>query len=170
MKIVQAGFEHLDSLATLFDEYRIFYQQPSDLVGAKAFLRDRLTHRDSVIFIALDSLGDDDGLIGAGFTQLYPSFSSVSMAPLWILNDLYVNTTFRRRGLAQALMNQARTYGTSTGAVRIELATWVRNFEAQSLYESLDYQRADINEASDSAFYHYSLELQTADLQDSLTP
>jgi len=168
MKIVQAGFEHLDSLATLFDEYRIFYQQPSDLVGARAFLRDRLTHRDSVIFIALDSPADgpadgptDDaeGLTGAGFTQLYPSFSSVSMAPLWILNDLYVNTAFRRQGLAQALMNRARTYGTSTGAVRIELATWVRNFEAQSLYESLDYQRADINEASDSAFYHYSLEL-----------
>ncbi len=157
MPIVPAEFKHLDSLAKLFDEYRLFYQQASDLPGAKAFLRDRLTHRDSVIFLALSEPAE--GSVVAGFTQLYPSFSSVSMAPLWILNDLYVNRAFRRRGLAQALMHQAQTYGMNTGAVRLELSTGVTNTSAQSLYESLGYQQADITEDSDNAFYHYSLAL-----------
>lgn len=157
MRIVLAGFEHLDSLAQLFDEYRIFYQQASDLPGAKAFLRDRLTHRDSVIFLALDD--QTEGPTGAGFTQLYPSFSSVSMAPLWILNDLYVHRAFRRQGVAQALMNHAQDYGLNTGAVRMTLSTGVRNSTAQSLYDSLGYQRDATHEESDNAFYHYSLEL-----------
>lgn len=81
------------------------------------------------------------------------------MAPLWILNDLYVHRAFRRQGVAQALMNHAQDYGLNTGAVRMTLSTGVRNSTAQSLYDSLGYQRDATHEESDNAFYHYSLEL-----------
>ncbi|MEO1522663.1 MAG: hypothetical protein AAFU78_18045 [Cyanobacteria bacterium J06633_2] len=85
MKIIQAHLEHLDAVSWLFDNYCVFYQQPSDLNAAKTFLRDRLQNSDSAIFVAVE-----DALQIVGFTQLYPSFSSVSMERIWILNDLFV--------------------------------------------------------------------------------
>jgi hypothetical protein len=85
-----ASAEHLDGLSSLFDHYRVFYGQTSDREGARTFLCDRLQHKDSVIFVAIAP----DGY--AGFTQLYPSFSSVSMGQVWILNDLYVSESYRR--------------------------------------------------------------------------
>ena len=84
LKIVQAGLQHLDELAVLFDAYRQFYRQAPDISGAKTFLRERLVQGDSVVFVAFL-----DGKT-AGFTQLYPSFSSVLVARVWILNDLFV--------------------------------------------------------------------------------
>ena len=125
MNIFVAGFEHLEVLAALFDEYRVFYQQPSDLEGAREFLRNRLIHRDSVIFLA--TTDGEAAIQGVGFTQLYPSFSSVSMKPIWILNDLYVHPTFRRQNVARELMNRAQTYALQSGAIRLELETAANN-------------------------------------------
>ena len=72
--IHQAVLADLDALASLFDDYRQFYGQPSDLAAARAFLQARFEHGESTIFCA-----KTDGQ-AVGFTQLYPSFSSVSMA------------------------------------------------------------------------------------------
>ena len=69
----QAALADLDLVAPLFDAYRQFYGRASDLAAATAFLRDRFGHGQSVIFLALD------GAEPVGFTQLYPSFSSVSL-------------------------------------------------------------------------------------------
>ena len=49
------------------------------------FLREPLTGEESVVFVALE------GGTAAGFTQLYPLFSSVSARRLWVLNDLFVS-------------------------------------------------------------------------------
>ena len=62
MQIECATTDHLDQLAPLFDQYRMFYEQPTDLTAARAFLRARLEGSESVIFLALDA-GDP-----AGFT------------------------------------------------------------------------------------------------------
>ncbi|HXW01377.1 MAG TPA: GNAT family N-acetyltransferase [Anaerolineae bacterium] len=149
--IIQAGPEHLDLVAPLFDAYRVFYEQPSDLAGAKAFIQARLEQKDSVIFL---SLAEEAGqTVGLGFVQLYPTLSSISMRPIWILNDLFVSPQVRSQGLGRALMERARELARETGAKRLILATAVDNFTAQSLYESLDYQR-------DERFYHYSLEIK----------
>ena len=159
MDIRLAGFEHLDVVAELFDRYRMFYQQPSNIEGARQFLRDRLTHRDSVILLAAEKASESGTVRGAGFIQLYPSFSSVSMQRIWILNDLYVHPEFRQQGVGRSLMLRAEDYAIETRAIRIELATWVRNTSAQALYESLGYERADASQNPEAAFYHYSLEL-----------
>jgi ribosomal protein S18 acetylase RimI-like enzyme len=149
--IIQAGPEHLDLVAPLFDAYRMFYEQPSDLAGARAFIQARLEQKDSVIFLSLaEEAGQTTGL---GFVQLYPSFSSISMQRIWILNDLFVSPQGRSRGLGRALMERARELAHETGAKRLTLATAVDNFTAQKLYESLGYRR-------DKRFYHYSLEVK----------
>jgi hypothetical protein len=69
--IIQAGPEHLDLAAPLFNAYRMFYEQPSDLPGARAFIKARLEQGDSVIFLALAEEGEQQ--IGLGFVQLYPT-------------------------------------------------------------------------------------------------
>lgn len=144
--IVRAGEEHLDDLARLFDAYRQFYEQAPDLEGARAYLGERLANDDSVVFLALR---EGEAL---GFTQLYPSFGSVQMGPLWILYDLYVIPEARRQGVGRALLERARRFGTETGAVRLELSTAIDNGPAQALYESLGWVR-------DTEFTFYELEL-----------
>lgn len=144
MQMIQAGVEHIAQAAPLFDAYRQFYRQPSDLAGAAAFLRQRLEGHESVVFLAV--------LDGAavGFTQLYPCFSSTSMRRLWILNDLYVVPEARRRGVAKALMERARRLALETSAEGLALETAVDNHNAQRLYEGLGWVR-------DEEFFRYSL-------------
>ena len=117
MKVFLANVEHLEALSVLFDQYRVFYQQASDIDGARLFLKNRFEYRDSVIFAARD------GAQIVGFTQLYPSFSSVSMKRVWILNDLFVTFSHRNQGIARSLMAMAKQYGQETGAIRIGLST-----------------------------------------------
>ena len=135
----------LEQVARLFDLYRQFYLQPPDLPRARRFVSDRLANHESVIFVA--SVGTEDLV---GFTQLYPTFCSVSAAPIHVLYDLYVAKSSRRHGVAQALMAAACDYSRKTGAVRLELSTAKTNVGAQALYESLGWVR-------DEQFHHYSL-------------
>ena len=144
--IVRAELKDLDARVPLFDGYRQFYGQRSDPLSARAFLRERLERDESVIYLAR--------IAGraAGFTQLYPSFSSVSMRPLWILNDLYVRSDIRRGGVARALLQRARDHAVATGAKGLTLSTGVANKPAQALYESAGWQR-------DEDFFQYHLYL-----------
>ena len=87
--LIQAEPNHLDDLALLFDAYRVFYKKESDLSAAQVFLRERLTKNQSVVFMVYD------GSRAIGFTQLYLLFSSVNMAAVWLLNDLFVDPTYR---------------------------------------------------------------------------
>ena len=144
MKVRKAQTEDLPALSELFDGYRQFYQQPADLAGAQAFLQQRFAQQESVVFVA----EDDAGLLG--FTQLFPSFSSVSMQRLWILNDLFVAAHARQRGVAKALMNQARDWAESTGSKGIILETDWDNTQAQALYQQLGYEQQN-------STYHYFL-------------
>ncbi|WMW79435.1 GNAT family N-acetyltransferase [Undibacterium cyanobacteriorum] len=143
ISIVRAELQHLSILAPLFDAYRVFYQQASNLRLAEHFLRERIEAKQSVIFLALDPTQGSEGgrEAGLGFVQLYPSFSSVSAQRLWILNDLFVDAKARRRGVAQALMNAARDFAAQDGAKGLFLETAHDNHGAQALYKSLGYLR-----------------------------
>jgi ribosomal protein S18 acetylase RimI-like enzyme len=147
--IVRATIEDVPLIAPLFDGYRQFYQQPSNLEGARHFLTERLEEKSSVIFLALrtDEKGEQQP---CGFTQLYPSFSSVSMKRLWILNDLFVAPEARRLGVSRALLERARTFAAETQAQGLTLSTAVDNYTAQALYESAGWKR-------DEEFYAYHL-------------
>lgn len=143
----RAAMADTEMVAPLFDAYRQFYQQVSDLPLALAFIGERLSLNESVIFVA-----EDEQRRALGFVQLYPSFTSVGARRLWILNDLFVVPAGRGQGVGQALLNAAKDHGIETGAKRLELSTAHGN-PAQKLYESLGYVR-------DQAFYHYSLALE----------
>lgn len=118
----------LDAVVPLFDAYRQFYEQPSDLPRARAWLQERLQRNESVIFLATR---DGDAV---GFTQLYPMFSSVRTARLYILNDLYVAAHARRGGVARALLDAAEAFAREDGAAGIVLETTRDNDTARAVY------------------------------------
>jgi len=93
--------------------------------------------------------------LAIGFAQLFPSFSSVAMRKIFILNDLYVAEAGRRSGFAKALLIAARDFARESSAVRVSLKTAVDNFAAQRLYESVGFER-------DEAFFAYDLTIQAA--------
>ncbi len=139
MEIKQATLDDLEILGELFDGYRQFYQQASDIDAGRAFLRARIENRESVIFLATDDNGE-----GLGFTQLYPTFSSVSMKNQWILNDLFVAEKARKRGVANALMQTAEDFAKDSGANGLSLSTAVDNYQAQALYEKRGWNRVTV--------------------------
>ncbi|MES2889436.1 MAG: GNAT family N-acetyltransferase [Pseudomonadota bacterium] len=134
-------------LAVLFDQYRQFYGRPTDLSAARDFLLQRLQSNESVVFLAC---GDEPAPVG--FTQLYPSFSSVSLARVWVLNDLFVASSGRKQGVGARLLAAAADFARAEGAVRLTLSTALDNRDAQRLYEAAGWQR-------DSQFRVYHLPL-----------
>ncbi|MDH3697475.1 MAG: GNAT family N-acetyltransferase [Flavobacteriaceae bacterium] len=139
--LIKGTLEHLDDLSSLFDAYRIFYEQSSDLKGARDFLKNRIENEESILFMAyLDNKA-------IGFTQLFPSFSSVSMKPLLILNDLYVDKNFRQKGIGEALLIHAQEYCRQLNYKGLALETATDN-PARQLYEKLGWEK-------DTHCFHY---------------
>lgn len=134
VSVRQATILDLHELVPLFDGYRQFYKRPSDVAGAHAFLLDRFKHAESAIFLACE------GSEPVGFTQLYPSFSSASMARIFILNDLFVREDARGKGVGRKLIGAAAEFAKAVGAVRLTLSTALTNTDARAVYESLGWQ------------------------------
>ena len=111
MSVRHAKLRDIEALGELLDGYRVFYDQPSDPAGARDFLAHRLGLGDSHLLVYE---GEDGELLG--FVQLYPLFSTVRLAPLWLLNDLFVAPNARDRGIGRALMNAARDLALANGA------------------------------------------------------
>ena len=132
--ISRAGPADLDALAVLFDAYRQFYGQPSDVPRARDWLRSRLRVGESVVLLARR------GGAMLGFVQLYPMFSSVRTAKTWILNDLYVDAGARRQGVARRLLDAAATFARDDGATGIALETAQDNAAARALYRAAGWQ------------------------------
>lgn len=139
--IIKAGREHLEDLTVLFDQYRMFYGQSSDRKAGRNFLSNRLELEQSVIFMAVSEKE------AVGFTQLYPSYSSVSMKSLYILNDLFVVPGARQQGIGKGLLRRAQAFCNEMNSKGLVLETATDN-PARRLYESLGWKR-------DSHFLHY---------------
>ncbi|MBU6246722.1 MAG: GNAT family N-acetyltransferase [Xanthomonadaceae bacterium] len=149
LSVRNADLDDLDHLAPLLDAYRQFYGQPSDPARARDFLAERLARGESLVLLA-----ERDGE-AAGFTQLYPLFSSVRLVRTWLLNDLFVVPSARRGGVARALLQAAAEQARARGAASVSLSTALDNAPAQALYESLGWVR-------DTRFCEYGLTLRAS--------
>jgi ribosomal protein S18 acetylase RimI-like enzyme len=138
----QAVLSDLEALVPLFDSYRQFYGRVSDVAAAREFLSARFNHGESVLFIAHEADSP------AGFVQLYPSFSSVSLARIFILNDIFVPEHCRKKGVGSLLIEEAIGHARALGAARLSLSTAVANQAAQAVYEAAGWKR-------DEQFFYY---------------
>ena len=144
-----------DSIAPLFDAYRQFYGAAPDLAVARAFVAARLERTESVVLLARARSRASETADAVGFAQLYPSFSSVSVGPIVILNDLYVLPAWRRSSIARSLIEESARHGERVGALRLQLSTQLTNAPALRLYQSLGF-------VADQEFTHLSLALPAA--------
>jgi ribosomal protein S18 acetylase RimI-like enzyme len=134
-----ATLDDLDAVASLFDDYRQFYEQAPDAALARRFIQDRMTRHESVILLALD---DTQQVIG--FCQLYPSFCSVEATPIYVLYDLFVAPAARRSGAGRLLLQAAEQHAREQGRTRMDLTTARTNAPAQAAYESLGWVRDEV--------------------------
>lgn len=137
LRIRAATTDDLDRVVPLFDAYRQFYGQLPDPRGARDFLFERIERRESVVVIV------ERGEAVLGFAQLYPMFSSVRMASIWVLNDLYVAPDARRSGIGTLLLDAASAAARAAGATRLVLETGRDNAAARALYRSAGWNEED---------------------------
>lgn len=142
-----ASSKDIDAVAALFDAYRQFYQQASDLPLATKFIRDRIAKEESVIILA-----ENAERIALGFCQMYPSFCSVEATPIYTLYDLFVEPEARRTGAGKALLLAAEKHAIRHGVTRMDLTTAKTNAAGQALYQSLGW-------VQDELFFAYSKHL-----------
>ena len=146
LKIIRANKNHIDGISILFDLYRQFYKFQKNLNNFKNYIHKRLINNESIIFIAIKN----EKIIA--FVQLYETFDSLNLSKKLVLYDLYVLDKYRKLGIGRKLMNKSRNFAKINKFPRIELSTSVDNYNAQKLYESLDYIR-------DKEYYDYCLEV-----------
>ena len=128
MNYRKATLKDLDQLSELFNTYRMFYLKPTDLEGSKTFLNERISNKDSEIFVAENPVNK---LLG--FTQLYPLFSSTRMKKYWLLNDLFVHPDARGNGISVELIQKAKTLIVESNACGMYLETDKTNLIGNNL-------------------------------------
>lgn len=148
--IRKATIEDLDQLTIMFDKYLVFYKRPSNLKNQKSFLKERIENNEAIIYIAFDDEINDKAV---GFTLIYPTFSSLLLNKILILNDLYVDPSTRKSGVGEKLINQTVELARELGVTLIRLRTAKNNVIAQSLYLKTGFIR-------DKFSYTYDLNLR----------
>jgi GNAT superfamily N-acetyltransferase len=117
MTIRRSTAGDLDAIAPLFDAYRLFFTKAPDLDVSRRFLRERLERNESVVLAAFN------GAAAIGFLQLYPLFSSWYAKRQWFLSDLFVEGSFRERGVGKRLVEAAIEFAhqSQSRAILVEL-------------------------------------------------
>ena len=148
MNIKNISTEELDDLVLLFDQYMVFYKQPSAPDKYRKYLNERLINNEASVFIAY-GLGNEP----VGFVLNYHTFSSVSLGKVVVLNDLFVIASNRKQGVANNLINSSISLARKTGSIRVDLGTAKDNFAAQALYEKIGFVK-------DTEYFSYALAVE----------
>jgi ribosomal protein S18 acetylase RimI-like enzyme len=135
MAIRAATLSDLEALLPLVRGYRIFYKQQPDDAREREFIETHLNNGTSAIYVA-----EVDGR-AAGFMQLFRTYSTVHLAAAWILEDLFVEPQYRKRGIAAALLQRAVEHAREDDASGMFLETAADNVPAQSVYEAAGWTR-----------------------------
>ena len=149
IEIKRINLSEANLVVSLFNQYRIFYGKFSDLGMAKVFIDARLENNESVIFVAMDA----DKPVG--FSQLYPTYSSARLTKNWILNDLFVDSDYRKQGIGEELIKTAMSFAKGQGSTFVQLETAIDNLTAQRLYETIGFKKQE----PDNEFFLYRIDV-----------
>ena len=141
--VKKAGVPDVKKVSPLYLKYLEFYQVDVSGKDPEAFIKARIENEESVVYYATDESGQT-----LGFAQLYPLFCSLEMKKIWLLYDLYVDSSQRKRGIGERLLEQADQLAKETDSAFVMLSTGIDNKTAQSVYERHGYVR-------DVEFYNY---------------
>jgi ribosomal protein S18 acetylase RimI-like enzyme len=145
VEIRRANSSDIPELTKLVEQYRAFYKQEANS-ATESFLTQRFTNNEIVTFVAVV----ENKLVG--FTNCYPTFSTVSLSAIWLLNDLFVDPDHRGQHIADQLMVTAENAAKNEGATRIWLRTAHTNTPAQALYEGRGWVQDEVFRRYDLIF------------------
>ncbi|MFJ6721567.1 MULTISPECIES: GNAT family N-acetyltransferase [unclassified Streptomyces] len=132
-----AGEADVEVAAELFRGYLDFYEVKVEDPGAPAaFLAERIRGDESLVLLADVPEGGT-----VGFAQVYRTFASLLLRPMWVLSDLYVAPSGRRTGAGRALLREVLRRAAEAGVAGVQLETAYDNHIAQGLYESEGFVR-----------------------------
>ncbi len=127
--------EELVNLHHGWDRTR-FFTTPDVASGYRWWFQKQLGEEGVLLLVA-----EVDGAI-AGY--LYGTLEERDWAklldPHGAVHDIHVSAAFRRRGVAQALMNAARTRFQAMGAKQMVLYSASANVEGQTLFKKLGFR------------------------------
>ncbi|WP_223668634.1 GNAT family N-acetyltransferase [Kangiella shandongensis] len=135
MDIRACTIDDLERLVPAFDKYRQFYRQESQPEKIREFLKSLIEQEKSKIFLSYE-----DGEL-TGFVQLYPSYSSIGLAPIWILNDFFIFGGSERRETARGLLDAAKMLCEASKAIRLEVTTRKENHRLHSIYRDYGFEK-----------------------------
>ncbi|MCX5195906.1 GNAT family N-acetyltransferase [Streptomyces sp. NBC_00249] len=132
-----AGGSDVEAAAELFRGYLDFYEvKVEDPDLPRRFLAERIARDESLVLLA-----DVPGAGTVGLAQVYRTFSSLALRPMWILSDLYVDPRGRRTGAGRALLREVLRRAREAGVSGVQLETAYDNHVAQGLYEAEGFVR-----------------------------
>eukprot|EP01114_Cavostelium_apophysatum_P003000 TRINITY_DN12709_c0_g1_i1.p1 TRINITY_DN12709_c0_g1~~TRINITY_DN12709_c0_g1_i1.p1 ORF type:complete len:181 (+),score=24.71 TRINITY_DN12709_c0_g1_i1:24-566(+) len=149
-RIIAATSEHIALIVDLFDQYRQFCKQEHNLQACEDFITKRLHRKESVIFVVVEMSDEEKVLRSVGFAQLFPYFTSSMLRRVLLLNDLFIDPSFRNRGIGEKLLSVCADFSRAVGCYKLTLMTVVENVGAQKLYEKFGFKIR-------SEFYNYEL-------------
>ena len=137
--IAPLTFDNISQFLPLVRAYQEFYQvakindERNQLHFAR-FIDD--THR-GIVFLATRENA------AIGFCTIYFSFSSARAEEIAILNDLYVDPSWRQNGIGKSLILHALAETKTRGLTRLQWLTGKNNVTAKRLYDSLPVSKSD---------------------------
>lgn len=118
-----AMLEDFKLVASLFNKYRQYYEQPKNIDLAESSIKSRLVNKDSILLVATN---DEQHLVG--FCQFYPTFCSAIAAPVFVLYDLFVEASARKTGIGKLLMLAAHEHAKQSGYAKLDLTNAKKSF------------------------------------------
>jgi GNAT superfamily N-acetyltransferase len=133
--IRRAALTDVEALVPLVEAHRKFREAAPDPVGTQTFLHERISRDETVIFVAFE------GASMVGFTQIYRTYSTTLLAPVYLINELWVLPHLRKNGLGTELEAAAIEHARQAGAVRLTMATVTGDAIPQSVYAAAGWLR-----------------------------
>jgi GNAT superfamily N-acetyltransferase len=139
LEIAPVTAAQLEQLLPLIAAYQRFYEvEETDDDRNRAFFARFLAPSEDGMLIG--ARGEDRFL---GYACLYWHLSSLSAAETVLMNDLFVASDQRGRGVGRALIEASAEVARERGAVLLEWSTAPDNRTAQRLYDSTGAKRAE---------------------------
>ncbi|MNX28137.1 putative acetyltransferase [compost metagenome] len=138
--IRKATLQDLNQLTNLFDQYVVFYKNPSNFEKHKAYLKERMENNEATVYLAFDEENNEKAI---GFALIYVTFSSLALNKILILNDLFVDSNVRKNGIGEQLIQQTVALAKELNSNTIRLRTAKNNIIAQGLYHKMGFVREE---------------------------
>ncbi|HEV2012962.1 MAG TPA: GNAT family N-acetyltransferase [Candidatus Dormibacteraeota bacterium] len=131
MVVRSAEREDRPQLVELIKGYFAFYRTPFPAESKIGALLD-LLERDPSRGVQL--VADAGGRL-QGFASLYGCFDTLVADRILVMNDLFVDPSFRNGGVGAALFDACLAYATAHGYARLDWVTATDNQDAQRFYD-----------------------------------